>query len=168
MKIKLEFMLPDVKAADKAGDEMLLARIEDKHIHFLAKPGTDLGDLQQATAIEKTNIIHEGERGLLIGAVLGLIGGLYVLAVPRWLTYSPLWFTHSPWYVVLGITIVFGAIAVAVGAAMLGVNIFNTDLAKYKKRIQEGGVLMIVAVPLFRAQEIRKIMKKSSLQAQYY
>lgn len=157
-------MLPDVKAADMAGDEMLLARIEDKNIHFLAKPDIDLGELQPATAIEKTNIIHEGARGLLMGAGLGLIGGLYVLAVPKWLTYSPVWFTNSPWYVILASTIIFGAISMAIGAALLGVNIFNTDLAKYKKRIQEGGVLMIVAVPLFRANEIRKIMKKSGFQ----
>lgn len=165
MKIKLEFMLPDVNVADKAGDKMLLARIEDKHIHFLAKPGTDLGNLQPATAIEKTNIIHEGERGLLVGAGLGLLGGMYVLAVPKWFTYSPVWFTNSPWYVVLGTTIACGAISVAIGAALLGVNIFNTDLARYKKRIQDGGVLMIVAVPLFRAHEIRKIMKNFGFHA---
>lgn len=165
MKMKLEFMLPDVHAADLAGDQMLLARIEDKYIHFLAKPGTDLGDMQHATAIEKTNIIHEGERGLLIGAGLGLLGGLYVLTVPTWLTYSPVWFTNSAWYTILAVTTIAGAISVAIGAALLGVNIFNTDLARYKKRIQEGGILMIVTVPIFRAAEIRKIMKNSTLLA---
>jgi hypothetical protein len=163
MKIKLEFMLPDVDAAELAGDQMLLARVEDKYIHFLAKPGTDLGDLQHATAIEKTNIIHEGERGLLIGAGLGFLAGIYVLTVPAWLTYSPLWFTNSPWYIVLATTTIFGAIFVAIGAAMLGVNLFNSDLAKHKTVIQQGGVLMIVAVPFYRAQEIRKVMVKSRL-----
>lgn len=165
MKMKLEFMLPNLKAADLAGDKMLLARIEDRYIHFLAESGTDLGDLQPASAIEKTNIIHEGERGVLIGAALGLIGGLYVLTVPTWLTYSPLWFTNSHWYTILAITTVIGAFSVAVGAALLGVNIFNSDLAQYKKHIQEGGVLMIVTVPIFRAAEIRKIMNSSALLA---
>ena len=157
-------MLPDVESAELAGDQMLLARVNDKYIHFLAKHDVDLGDLQPATALEKSNMIHEGERGLLIGAGLGFLAGVYVLAVPKWLTYSPVWFTDSPWYIVLLATTIFGAVAVAIGAAMLGVNLFNTDLAKYRAALHQGGVLMIVAVPFYRVSEIRKIMIRSRLQ----
>ncbi len=164
MKIKLEFMLPDLESAELAGDQMLLARVNDKYIHFLAKPDVDLGDLQPATALEKSNVIHEGERGLLIGAGLGFLAGVYVLTVPKWVTYSPVWFTDSPWYVIIFATTIFGAISVAIGAAMLGVNLFNTDLAKYRTALQKGGVLMIVAVPFYRVSEIRKIMIRSKLQ----
>lgn len=164
MKIKLEFILSSLEAAKLASSQMLLARVSDKDIHFLAKPGVDLGDLQPATALEKSNIIHEGLRGILFGAALGLLGGLYVIFVPAWLTSSPLWFTHSPWYVILGITTLFGAVATAIGAAMLGVNLFNSDLERHKKAIQQGSVLMIVSVPLYRVQEIRKIMIRSRLQ----
>ena len=164
MKIKLEFMLPSLEAAKLASKEMLLARVPDNHIHFLAAPGADLGDLQHATAIEKTNVIHEGFRGILFGAGLGLLGGLYVLFVPPWLTSSPLWFTHSPWYVILAVTTIFGAVVTAIGAAVLGVNLFNTNLERHKKAIRQGGVLMMVTVPLYRVQEIRKIMIRSRLQ----
>jgi hypothetical protein len=164
MKIKLEFILPDIKAANQACEQMLLARVDDKYIHFLAKPDTDLGKLKSATDIEKTNIIHEGERGVLIGAGLGLLAGLYVLLVPPWLTNSPLWFTNSPWFVILAITTVIGAISVAIGSALLGVNLFNTDLNRFKSKIDKGGILMIVSVPFYRAQEIRSIMNKPLLK----
>ncbi len=165
MKMKLEFMLPDVNAADQACEQMLLARIENKYIHFLAKPGINLGNLQLASAIEKTNIMHEGERGILIGAGLGLLAGLYVLTVPPWLTSSPLWFTNANWFVILATTTVFGAVSVAIGSALLGVNLFNSDLDHFKGRIDKGGVLMIVSVPFYRAKEIRSIMSKPRSQA---
>jgi hypothetical protein len=37
--------LPDVQSARKLADDLLLARIEDKRMHFLARRGTDLGEL---------------------------------------------------------------------------------------------------------------------------
>ena len=158
MKMKLKFLLPNIKAANEACEKMLLARIDNNHIHFVAKEGTNLGKLQAATAIEKTNTIYEGCRGILIGAFLGLLGGLYVYIVPAWITYSPLWFTNAPWYVVLGTTSLVGAVSVALGAAMLGVNLFSSDLQSFKGKIEKGAILMIVAVPIERAKEIRGIM----------
>lgn len=160
MKIKLEFLLPNIKAANVACEKMLLARVDNSNIRFLAKKGTDLGDLQEATAIEKTNIIHEAERGVLIGAALGLLGGMYVLTVPAWVTYSPLWFTNSRWYIILAITSAFGAVFVALGYALFGTNFYNTDLDAFKGKIEKGAVLMILTVPIYRAKEIRRIMRE--------
>lgn len=159
MKLKLEFLLPDVKAADKACEKLLIARVEEKNIHFLARPDINLGKLQAATALEKTNMVHEGERGMLIGAGLGLLAGIYVLSFPPWITKSPLWYTNSHWYIVLLVTILAGAFSVAFGAALLGVNLFNSDLKRYKNRIDKGEILMIVRVPFYKVNTIRKIMK---------
>jgi hypothetical protein len=38
MRRKLYFVLPDVKSAQGIMDELLLSRIEARHIHFHAKP----------------------------------------------------------------------------------------------------------------------------------
>jgi hypothetical protein len=138
---------------------LLLARVTESRIHFLAKPDIELGKLNAATALEKTNIIHEGERGILMGAGLGFMAGLYVLKFPPWLTQSPLWYTNSHWYIVLIITILAGAFFVAFGSALLGVNLFNSDLKRYKTRIDKGEILMIVTVPFYEANKIRKVMK---------
>jgi hypothetical protein len=159
MKLKLEFLLPDVKSANKACEKLLIARVEEKNIHFLARPDINLGKLQAATALEKSNMVHEGERGMLIGAGLGLLAGLYVLSFPPWITKSPLWYTNSDWYVVLLVTILAGAFSVAFGAALLGVNLFNSDLKRYKNRIDKGEILMIVRVPFYKVNTIRKMMK---------
>ncbi|MES2501619.1 MAG: hypothetical protein V4545_03350 [Pseudomonadota bacterium] len=164
MNQKLNFLLPDMKVANQASQALLLARVEDKNVCFLAKPGTDLGLLQPATAAEATNTINEGLKGVLMGAGLGLLGGLYVLYFPAWVTESPLWFTNTSDWVILSVTTLIGAAAAAFGAAMLGINILNTDLAKYQTRIDDGAVLMIVTVPYQRAKEIRKIVSKLHLK----
>jgi len=159
MKLKLEFLLSDINAANQACDRLLLARVGEHHIHFLARSGLDLGKLHPATALEKTNIIHEGERGVLIGAGFGLLAGLYILKFPPWITQSPLWYTNTHWYIILLITVLVGAFSVAMGAALLGVNLFNTDLKRYKNRINNGEILMIVTVPFYEANKVRKIMR---------
>ncbi len=164
MNLKLKFLLPSIKAAHEASDAMLLARIEDKNVCFLAKPGVDLGKLQHASVIDATNAVHEGFRGILLGAGIGLLGGLYVLYFPQWLTDSPAWFTNASPLTILASTSLMGAAAASFGAALLGVNLFNTDLNQFKKRIDEGAVLMIVSVPFNRANEIRQIVKKLHLK----
>ena len=164
MNLKLNFLLPDMKVANQASQAMLLARVEDKNVCFLAKPGTNLGKLQPADATEATNTINEGLKGVLMGAGLGLLGGLYVLYFPAWVTESPLWFTNASDWAILSVTTLIGALAAAFGAAILGFNILNTDLAKYQSRIDDGAVLMIVTVPHQRAKEIRKIVSKLHLK----
>lgn len=164
MNLKLKFLLPNIKAAHEASEAMLLARIEDNNVYFLAKSGVNLGKLQTANVLEATNAVHEGLRGILLGAGIGLLGGLYVLYFPLWVTDSPAWFTNASPFAILASTSLIGAAATAIGAAMLGVNLFNTDFNQYKKRIEEGAVLMIVSAPFNRANEIRQIVKKLHLK----
>lgn len=77
MREQLKFLLPDIKTANQASEALLLAKVDNKNICFLAKPGIDLGELQAASTLESTNIINEGEKGILIGATVGLLFGLY-------------------------------------------------------------------------------------------
>ena len=160
MRQHLKFLLPDIKTANQASEALLLARIDNKNISFLAKPGTDLGKLQAASTLESTNVVNEGERGILIGASIGLIAGLithfYFPIIPQSL--------HINWMVLVGALMVFGAALSAVGAAVFGVNFFNDDLEIYKKRIDQGAILMIVSAPFQRSNEINKIVSKLHLK----
>lgn len=161
MRRKLEFIFPDVKTARHAWKEMLLACIEDKHIHFLAKPGTNLGKLHPANVLERTDTIHEGEWGVLIGAALGLLAGILALAFPPW-------YTNAHWTVILAVTTACGAFSGAFSMALLGVNLTNSDFDALQDRIAHGEVLMIVSVPLHRVKEIRQIVDRLHLHGQYY
>lgn len=160
MRQQLKYLLPNIKAANRASEALLLARIDNKNICFLAKPGVELGQLQAASTLESTNIINEGERGILIGASIGLVFGLITHFFQPWITAS----MHVNWMVLVGILMVLGAALSAIGAAVFGSNFFNDDLEKYKKRIDEGAILMIVSAPFQRSNEISKIVSKLHLK----
>lgn len=162
MRRKLEFIFPDVKTARHAWKEMLLACIENRHIHFLAKPGTNFGKmLHPANVLETTDTIHEAEWGILIGAAMGLLAGILALAFPPW-------YTDLHWSGILAITIACGALAGFIGMALLGVNVSNSDLDGVKERIAQGEILMIVSVPLKRVDEICELVDRLHLHGQFY
>ena len=79
MRRRLYFLLPDVESARLTANDLLLARVEDRHMRFLAKRGTDLGKLHEASYVEKTDLIHGVGVGLGLGGVAGLLLGLVIL-----------------------------------------------------------------------------------------
>jgi len=79
---RLYYLLPEVASAQEMMNELLLARIEARHMHFLAKRGTPLDDLPEASVLQKTDIVPGAERGMLIGGVAGLLGGILVVLFP--------------------------------------------------------------------------------------
>jgi hypothetical protein len=48
IKRRLYFMLPDLASAERTANDLLLARIDDRHMNFVARPGTHLGSLHVA------------------------------------------------------------------------------------------------------------------------
>jgi hypothetical protein len=102
MRKRLYFVLPDVASADKTADDLLLARIEDRHMHFLAERGTDLGKLHEADSQQKSDRVHGAETGMVAGGLCGLLAGSAVFM------FQPDGF-HVRLIFVLGMTL-FGAL----------------------------------------------------------
>ena len=139
MRPHLKFLLTDIKTAHQASEALLLARIEDKNIAFLAKPGINLGQLRPASAIESTNVVNEAQRGILIGAAIGLLIGLYMHYFQPWITES----MNVHWMVIVGVLTVFGATISAIGAAVFGTNFFNDDLKNYESKIEQDRKIVV-------------------------
>ena len=79
---RIYFLVPDLDNATKVTDELLLARIEEKHIHVIAKEGTELGQLPEATLLQTSDVIPALERGLAVGGATGILAGVAALAIP--------------------------------------------------------------------------------------
>jgi hypothetical protein len=80
--IRLYFLVPDVDSARKINDELLLARIEEKHIHVIAKEGTPMDDVPEADLAQRSDLISALERGAAIGGVTGILAGIAAVAFP--------------------------------------------------------------------------------------
>jgi len=82
MRRRLYFLLPDIASARHTVDDLLLARIEDRHMHVLARRGAELGELHEASWLQKTDLVHGAEVGLVIGGIGGFLLGLFVVLTP--------------------------------------------------------------------------------------
>ena len=83
MKRRLYFLLPDVASATRTANDLLLARVEDRHMHFLAKRGTDLGELHEASYFIKTDFARGAGIGLFVGALGVWLGTMAATALPN-------------------------------------------------------------------------------------
>lgn len=159
MAPKLKFLLPDITTAHQVAGSLLLADIDNKNITVIAKPGTDLGQLQAATAIESADMIDNG-RWVLVGAAVGLSSGMYLHYFQPWISS----FMSMHWVALVIITTVIGALMPLAATAIFGVNLFDAGLKKYKKQIDDGAILILVTAPIQRANKIRSIVHRSHLK----
>ena len=148
MRKRLYFMLPDTNSARQMFDEMLLARIEERHIHFLAKRGTLPDDLPEANVLQKTDVVHGAELGIVIGGAAGLVGGVLVVLMPPGGVTLQL--------VTILITALLGAFFGAWVSSMVGTQVPNSKLKAFHSEIERGKVLMMIDVPISRVPAIRE------------
>jgi hypothetical protein len=161
MTRRLYFMLPDVASAHGMMNDLLLARVNANRIHFLARPGTDLGDLPEATITERTDLLDGWEIGTGLGALLGLVAGLMAVAIPPWPFDNPVPLIAIP------ICMLVGLIAGGIWTGLVASAIPNVRLKHFEPQLAAGKVLMMVLVPFHRAQEIRTLVAKKHPEALY-
>lgn len=150
MRRRLYFVLPDVDSARRTADDLLLARVEDRHMHFLARRGTDLGELHEAGYLMKNDALH----GAGVGLGLGVLGGLVLGAV---LLFYPIEGTQ-PHPVTLLIAVLLGGALGAWVSSMVGASVPNSRLKHFQGEIDAGKVLMMVDVPYDAVERIRQIV----------
>jgi hypothetical protein len=157
MRRRLYFLLPDLKAARQVAHDLLLAQIEARHMHFLARDDIPLDDLPQASLFQKSDIVHGAESGLVVGGIAGIVAGLVVLAFPP--ADTPLQL------VTLLVTAMLGAAFGVWVSAMIASSVPNSRLKAYTKAIEAGQILLMVDVPPARVAEIRELIRRTHPEA---
>lgn len=157
MRRRLYFLLPDLASARRTADDLLLARIEDRHMHFLAQRGTDLGELHEANFLHKTDLVHGAEVGLAIGGCGGFLLGIFVFLVP------PEGVTLQ--LVTVLITTLAAAFLGASISSLAGTAVPNSRLKLYQNDIASGKILLMVDVPVSRVEEIRSLISNQHPEA---
>lgn len=147
MRRRLYFVLPDVESARRTADDLLLARVDDRRMRFLARRGTDLGELREAGYLIKTDMLHGAGVGLAVGALGGLLVGALLIAYPIEGT--------RPHPGVPFVAVLIGCLLGAWIASMVGSSVPNSRLKRFEPDIEAGKVLMMVDVPLHRVDQVR-------------
>lgn len=155
---RIYFLAPNQAVSKTIVDELLLARIEARHIHVLAKEGTLMEDLPEASHLQKSDVIPALEQGLALGGGTGLLVGLVAVALPG-----------AP--VLAGGAILASTLAGAgFGAwvsSMIGSSVGNRRIQQFEEAIEKGEFLFMVDVPKERVEEIETLIKVHHPDAEF-
>lgn len=151
---RIYFLVPKMEMAKKIVDELLLQRIDIDHIHVLAKRGTMMGDLPEATYLQKSDLVPALEQGVLTGGLTGLVVGIVALSM---LGESLL--ADGSLLLATLVGAVFGAFV----SSLLGSSVGNRQIRQFSDAINEkGAFLMMVDLPRVRIAEIEQVIKNKN------
>jgi hypothetical protein len=149
MRRRIYWLLPDVESARRTMDHLLLARISEPHIHFVAREGVDLTGLHEANVLQTTDVIRSAQAGLVIGGAAGAALGA-VAAV-----FYPIVGTEPQWGLVAVLAIVGGLVG-AWASSLIGASTPSNRLKRFEPALDAGRVLLMVDVPRSRVEEIEE------------
>jgi len=157
MRRRLYVVLPDLASARQTANDLLLARIEDRHMHFLSRRDTDLGELHEAGFWHKTDVRHAFIVGSGVGAVLGAAVGVLLKtgALPG------IEFGVGTVVLCTAIGLLFGAWT----ASLIGVSTPSVKLKEYEADFEAGRILLMVDVPPGRVKEIQQQLHRHHPEA---
>ena len=154
---RIYFLVPNIETTHKIVDEIRSLGIDDRYIHVLAKRGTPLEEMPEATVMQKTDFIPAIERGLALGATNGLLAGLVTLSFSG---------------IVVGGGVLLGLIVAGAGVGswaggLIGLNAGNSRLKQYEDAIENGELLVLLDLPKEQIDEISRAITRHHPKAEF-
>ena len=149
---RLYFLLPGVDTCKAVVAELEEKGIPERHLHVVASLEKNLEGLPEAGILQKTELKHGLEWGVVLGAVAGLLGG--------WLTV-----TFPPPGVELGASAFLVTTAIGTGfgtvvAAVLSSHQHNRALDTFER------AMLMADVPRRRVKEIKSLILQHHPEAE--
>jgi len=149
---RIYFLIPNIEVAKKIVNELLLERVEERHMHVLAKRGTPMENLPEASHFQKSDFIPALEQGLTLGGFTGLISGVVAMLYPG----GPMLAGGT----ILATTLA-GAVFGAFMSSMVGSSVGNRHIKQFADAIEKGEFLMMIDIPRRRVEEIEEIVHRN-------
>lgn len=149
---RIYFLVPDISITKCIVDDLLMAKIEDRHIHVIAKRGTPLEELPEANLLQKSDFIPAVQQGLALGGTTGMLAGLVAIILPPASTV-----------IAGGILLATTLVGASVGAwlsGMVGMSVGNRRIKEFEDAIEAGHFLVLVDVFSDRVDEIEERVKQ--------
>jgi hypothetical protein len=147
MRRRIYWLLPDLSSARRTMNDLLLARVPEQHMHFVADDEVDMTGLHAANVLQTSDVIRAAQAGLVIGGGAGIVVG--VLAA----VFFPIVGDQPQWGMVAVLAFV-GALLGAWSSSMIGVSTPSHRLARFEPALKQGQILLMVDVPRSRVDEI--------------
>ena len=133
-------------------NELLLARIEEKHLHIIAKSGTPLENLPEANLLQKSDFIPAVEQGVVVGGSTGILAGLVAIALPA---TAPV----IAGGVLLATTLAGAGYGAYIGG-MIGMSYDSRRIKQFEDEIEAGKFLLLADVPKDQVEYLETCVKK--------
>lgn len=149
---RIYFLVPDISITKRIVDDLLMAKIEDRYIHVIAKRGTPLEELPEANLLQKSDFIPAVQQGLALGGTTGMLAGLVAIILPPASTV-----------IAGGILLATTLVGASVGAwlsGMVGMSVGNRRIKEFEDAIEAGHFLVLVDVSSDRVDEIEERVKQ--------
>ena len=116
-----------------------------------------MGDLPEASLLQKSDFIPALERGLAVGGITGALAGIAAVTFP-------------PAGLILGGGAILGTSLAGAGigawvSGMIGVDVPNTQIDKFEDAINEGEILMMVDVAKDRVGKSNQLVQQHHPEA---
>lgn len=162
MSRRIYWLIPDVASARRTMDDLLLARIPAKQIHFFGREGTAMTGLHAANVFQTTDVIYAAETGLLVGGTIGIVTGLLVA-----MFYPISIGGDSLGWTMVGVLGVLGALIGAWSSSMIGISMPSHRLKRFEAAIAQGQILLMVDVPSARVPVVEALLQASHPEARF-
>jgi Protein of unknown function (DUF1269) len=149
MRRRIYWLLPDLASARRTMDDLLLARISERHIHFVGQEDADMSGLNAANILQTSDVIRAAEMGIVVGGSAGALIGVGCAVVFPIVGDSPNWG-------IAAVLAVLGSCFGAWSASMIGVSVPSQRLKRFAAAIEQGQLLLMVDVPRSRVDEIEE------------
>ena len=147
MRRRIYWLLPDLASARRTMGDLLLARISERHIHFVGREDADLSGLHAANILQTSDVIRSAQTGLIVGGLVGAVLGVII----AW--FFPI-FGAAPDVGMIAVLAILGGAFGAWSSSMIGVSVPSHRLARFEPAIRDGQILLMVDVPHARVDEI--------------
>lgn len=157
MRHRLYFLMPDTGSCHRTLNDILLARIEHRHVHFLTDGMPLSQDLREANAFQKTDLVHGSKTGMLVGGICGFLFG-----------YGLIIFDNvQPQVMVIFIATIGGLVFGGWAASMAAAAMPNSCLKAFYPKLKDGKILMILDIPALRVGEIKQLLIERHPEMQF-
>jgi hypothetical protein len=160
MHKRIYWLLPDVPSALATMDDLLLAFVDVRHMHFVGREDQDMSGLHVANVLQTSDVIRSAQYGMILGAIIGgVLGAVVALNYPV--------FGNGPEWGVAAVLAVIGALFGAWTSSMIGISTPSKRLRRFAAEIEKGKILLMVDVNIWRAEAIEARLRARHPEASH-